>query len=135
MVQSIRLFGPTIGFLISSYALKIYVEPTLTPTINNEDPRWVGAWWLGKFFQNCTYLTKIVILKTINLFPGWYPIGILCWVSAVLLLLFPRTLPRAALRRQTDPQESKNLSWNGRILIPILNHIKIKFQSIIPTYF
>ncbi|XP_065222460.1 solute carrier organic anion transporter family member 74D-like [Planococcus citri] len=89
VVQSIRLFGPTIGFLISSYALKIYIEPNLTPTINNEDPRWVGAWWIG-----------------------WYPIGVLCWVSAALLVMFPRTLPRAALRRQTDPQEPENLSWN-----------------------
>lgn len=46
----IRLFGPTIGFLMSSYALKLYVDPYLTPNINNEDPRWIGAWWIGNVF-------------------------------------------------------------------------------------
>ena len=40
--------NPEFGFLLASYALKIYVEPSLTPFINHEDPRWIGAWWLGK---------------------------------------------------------------------------------------
>ncbi|XKL63602.1 hypothetical protein PGB90_005966 [Kerria lacca] len=77
IVQVIRLFGPTIGFLMSSYALKLYVDPYLTPNINNEDPRWIGAWWIG-----------------------WYPVGVICLILTVLLFLFPRTLPRAAARKQ-----------------------------------
>jgi Organic Anion Transporter Polypeptide (OATP) family len=42
------MVGPTLGYLIASYALEIYVDPFLTPVINSKDQRWIGAWWLGK---------------------------------------------------------------------------------------
>lgn len=44
---------------------------------------------------------------------GWYPIGIACWILAGLLLLFPRMLPRAAMRRSNLPEVSKKLSLAG----------------------
>jgi len=46
---SLRLVGPTFGFLLASAALKMYVNPLMTPLITPENPRWIGAWWLGKF--------------------------------------------------------------------------------------
>jgi hypothetical protein len=46
--MSLRLVGPTLGFLIASGALKLYINPMLTPLITPSDPRWIGAWWLGK---------------------------------------------------------------------------------------
>ena len=42
------LFGPAIGFALSSYCLTIYISPYLTPVINMDDPRWLGAYWMGK---------------------------------------------------------------------------------------
>lgn len=44
-----RMLGPALGYALASMCLKIYISPSLTPTINNLDPRWLGAWWLGWF--------------------------------------------------------------------------------------
>lgn len=37
-----RMIGPIIGFNISAFALKTYIDPTLTPLIAADDPRWLG---------------------------------------------------------------------------------------------
>lgn len=47
-----RMIGPIIGFNISNFALKTYIDPTLTPLIKADDPRWLGK--DGFFFiSNC----------------------------------------------------------------------------------
>ena len=48
ITMALRLIGPTLGFLLASACLKLYISPTMTPIITTEDPRWMGAWWLGK---------------------------------------------------------------------------------------
>ncbi|KAJ1528035.1 hypothetical protein ONE63_007956 [Megalurothrips usitatus] len=79
----LRMLGPCIGYALASVCLKLYISPTLTPTIDNTDPRWLGAWWLG-----------------------WIVLAVLLFLFASVLGLFPRTLPRAAARRaaQQDVQ-------------------------------
>ncbi|KAJ8669937.1 hypothetical protein QAD02_001196 [Eretmocerus hayati] len=72
----LRMLGPAIGYALASFALKFYISPTLTPTINTDDPRWLGAWWLG-----------------------WIILAILLFIFASILALFPKTLPRAAARK------------------------------------
>lgn len=42
-----RLFGNAIGFFLAAQLLKVYIVPDLTPTITPDDPRWLGAWWIG----------------------------------------------------------------------------------------
>jgi Organic Anion Transporter Polypeptide (OATP) family len=50
------MVGPTVGYMLASYALEIYVDPLLTPVITSKDPRWIGAWWLGMIkFQEIQY--------------------------------------------------------------------------------
>lgn len=39
---AMRMIGPIIGFNISNIALKTYINPLLTPTIEADDPRWLG---------------------------------------------------------------------------------------------
>ncbi|XP_059481796.1 solute carrier organic anion transporter family member 74D-like isoform X2 [Neocloeon triangulifer] len=73
--QCLGMIGPTFGFMLSSYALKMYVDPLLTPVITTEDTRWIGAWWFG-----------------------WAPFGIICLLFASLMAMFPRSLPRATQR-------------------------------------
>lgn len=72
----IKMLGPACGYAMASFFLKLFVAPTLTPTIAVNDPRWIGAWWMG-----------------------WVVIGIALAVGALVISLFPRTLPRAAARR------------------------------------
>lgn len=70
------MLGPACGYTLASYSLKIFVLPSLTPTITVQDQRWVGAWWLG-----------------------WLVIGGLLIVGAFFVGMFPKALPRAAARR------------------------------------
>lgn len=83
-VSFIRMLGPTCGSLIASWSLKLYVIPDVTPTITSKDPRWLGAWWMG-----------------------WVLIGFVLLIFAFALSLFPRELPRAALRRRIKVLKQK----------------------------
>ncbi|CAL1679964.1 unnamed protein product [Lasius platythorax] len=83
----LRMLGPAIGYGLASFALKFYISPTLTPTITMQDPRWLGAWWLG-----------------------WIILAILLFVFASIVALFPKTLPRAAARKVLALQRNKSAS-------------------------
>ncbi|CAB3383925.1 Hypothetical predicted protein [Cloeon dipterum] len=75
ITMCLRMVGPTMGYMLASYALEMYVDPLLTPVITPKDPRWVGAWWFG-----------------------WFPFGTITLVLALFVAMFPRSLPRAAQR-------------------------------------
>ncbi|XP_008217820.1 solute carrier organic anion transporter family member 74D [Nasonia vitripennis] len=81
----LRMLGPAIGYGLASFALKFYISPTLTPTITMQDPRWLGAWWLG-----------------------WIILAILLFIFASILALFPKTLPRAAARKALALERNKS---------------------------
>jgi Organic Anion Transporter Polypeptide (OATP) family len=72
-----KMLGPAVGYSIGSFFLKKYIDPSLTPTINNTDPRWLGAWWAG-----------------------WAVLGSMLLVLAVLISMFPHTMPRTVARRR-----------------------------------
>ncbi|KAJ8669939.1 hypothetical protein QAD02_001198 [Eretmocerus hayati] len=69
---ALRTVGPAFGFVLGYLCLKIYIAPTLHPIIENDDPRWLGAWWLG-----------------------WVILGTSMAVIAVLLAMFPRELQKS----------------------------------------
>lgn len=68
---SLRMLGPILGYYLGFFTLRIYVDPSKTPTITNKDPRWVGAWWLG-----------------------WIVLSTLLLILSVLIALFPKELPK-----------------------------------------
>ena len=68
---SLRMFGPFLGFGLGYLMLTTYIDPTKTPLIDNKDPRWLGAWWLG-----------------------WIFLGTLMIFFAILLGMFPKELPK-----------------------------------------
>lgn len=37
---SMRMFGPILGFALAYFMLSFYIDPTLTPIILQNDPRW-----------------------------------------------------------------------------------------------
>ena len=47
MVYCFRLLGPTLGFMLGAFCLRTYVYPSQNVLIEEGDPEWIGAWWLG----------------------------------------------------------------------------------------
>lgn len=62
-ISTIRLLGPTLGFVLSSIFLQFYENPLAPPSFNNRDPRWIGAWWLGFLI-----LGSLILIFTIPMF-------------------------------------------------------------------
>ena len=70
VIWAARLLGPSIGYALGFAALRVYVDPSAEVDFDEDDPRWIGAWWLG--------------------FPV---IAALLLCLAPLLFLFPQRLP------------------------------------------
>lgn len=68
---AMRMTGPVMGFILTYFTSIVYIDPSLTPIIKPDDPRWLGAWWLG-----------------------WIVIGIVMLILAILIGMFPENLPR-----------------------------------------
>lgn len=92
---TLRMFGPALGFLLGYLALNVYIDPTKTPIIDNKDPRWLGAWWLG-----------------------WVFIGLVMLVFAVLIGMFPKKLPKKGPATDTalETLSSSRMSLNGDVI-------------------
>ncbi|KAL6108533.1 slco2a1 [Pungitius sinensis] len=62
---AVSVFGPVIGFLLGSAMLRIYVDVDKIDLgaeveLGHNDPRWVGAWWMGMLVTAaCLLLTSI----------------------------------------------------------------------------
>lgn len=67
---SLRSLGPSLGYILSSFCLKLYIDPSAKHEFSQEDPRWLGAWWLG-----------FLIIGTLQV------------LIAFPMLLFPKRLP------------------------------------------
>lgn len=80
----LRLLGPAGGYALASFCLKIYISPDLTPTITINDPRWLGAWWMG-----------------------WLILAASLFGFAFVMCMFPKQLPRAALRKRIASERRK----------------------------
>jgi solute carrier organic anion transporter family, member 5A len=79
-----RLLGPALGYTLASLCLKLYISPDLTPIITDRDIRWLGAWWLG-----------------------WLIFALVLFVCSISTMMFPRELPRAAVRRRLEKEKIK----------------------------
>lgn len=64
---ALRTIGPTLGYLLGWICLTLYIDPSLHPVIDKNDPRWLGAWWLG-----------------------WIVLGITMGMFAMLMAMFPK---------------------------------------------
>lgn len=71
----------------------MYIAPELTPVITNKDPRWLGAWYFGWIFIACVLVT-----------------------FSVLMALFPKELPRSALRKRIALEKEMRKNVNNQIV-------------------
>ncbi|XP_017054172.1 solute carrier organic anion transporter family member 74D isoform X2 [Drosophila ficusphila] len=76
MSMFLRMLGPAIGYSLAALCLRLYIEPSLEPLIGREDPRWMGAWWLG-----------------------WLVLAAMTLIAALFLFMFPKELPSSRKRR------------------------------------
>lgn len=107
-----RMLAPALGYTLASMSLKFYISPSLTPTINDLDPRWLGAWWVGWAFLAILLTPLTLFLGNISFWPitfievelitsHWS--NFLCSSTA----MFPKTLPRAAVRRTIQNEKNR----------------------------
>ncbi|KMY95754.1 solute carrier organic anion transporter family member 74D [Drosophila simulans] len=103
MSTFLRMLGPAIGYSLAAVCLRLYIEPTLEPLIGQEDPRWLGAWWLG-----------------------WLVLAAITLVSAILLFMFPKQLPSARKRRlqQKQDERKQSLPLNERSFADMMKTVK-----------
>lgn len=47
VMSTLRQLATPVGYALAAYCLKFWVSPELHPTITNDDPRWIGNWWVG----------------------------------------------------------------------------------------
>nr|CAD7432302.1 unnamed protein product [Timema monikensis] len=102
----LRLLGPAIGYSLASLSLEFFISPTLTPLIGTKDPRWLGAWW-----------------------SGWILLGCVMFLFGVLLSLFPKTLPDAAVRKMVANEKRRLMGAE-----PEKEHEKPSFKDMIATF-
>ncbi|KAL5284833.1 hypothetical protein ACFFRR_006885 [Megaselia abdita] len=78
-----RLLGPALGYSLASWCLKFYIAPNLTPVITIDDPRWLGAWWIG-----CIVIGASLI------------------IPSLILSCFPREMPKTVYRKLTSSKDT-----------------------------
>ncbi|XP_077990339.1 solute carrier organic anion transporter family member 3A1-like [Glandiceps talaboti] len=83
IVYAVMGFGPLFGFYIGATVSTIWVDfgkvDTATIPFDEEDPRWVGAWWLGLLIAAFLYL-----------------------FVALMFLFLPKRLPQQIQKSKTD---------------------------------
>nr|CAD7461926.1 unnamed protein product [Timema tahoe] len=102
----LRLLGPAIGYSLASLSLEFFISPSLTPLIGTKDPRWLGAWW-----------------------SGWILLGCVMFLFGLLLSLFPKTLPDAAVRKMVANEKRRLMGAE-----PEKEHEKPSFKDMIATF-
>ncbi|KAL7045220.1 hypothetical protein ACKWTF_002174 [Chironomus riparius] len=107
----IRLLGPAGGYTLASLCLGIYIAPDLTPTITNNDPRWLGAWYLG-----------------------WIILGFILFLFVPIMGMFPKELPRAAVRNRVVKEKERRL--RAKSLDVKESHVdeKTSFSGMLATF-
>uniref|UniRef100_A0A1A9WTI7 Solute carrier organic anion transporter family member n=1 Tax=Glossina brevipalpis TaxID=37001 RepID=A0A1A9WTI7_9MUSC len=58
----VRILGPASGFIVGSFCTRWYVTLT-NPGFTANDPRWIGAWWLGPVI-----IGSLMLLSSVAMF-------------------------------------------------------------------
>ncbi|CAN7989024.1 unnamed protein product [Ixodes hexagonus] len=101
-LYAFRLMGPVVGFFLSSLCLSYPEDLSDNPDMRVEDPRWIGAWWVG-------YLV----------------IGVGIFLSALPMFFFPKKIrsKAAANKPNTLGAEEKGLKAEVKETMQALNRL------------
>ncbi|XP_063278855.1 solute carrier organic anion transporter family member 4C1 [Prinia subflava] len=69
---AMSLLGPAIGYVLGGQLLKIYIDIQIPEStkVDQDDPRWLGAWWMG--FLACFFAIWLLIIP-FSCFPKHLP--------------------------------------------------------------
>lgn len=87
VTSGVRILGPTLGFVLGSFCTRLYVDPFQDPSITPNDPRWIGAWWLG------------LVVVSVALF-----------LTSLAMFSFPHRLPFSPAQASPAHQQALNPS-------------------------
>lgn len=79
----VRILGPSFGFLLGAFCTRLYADLSTEPNMDPNNPRWVGAWWLGLVGISVTLL-----------------------LASVPMFAFPKQLPRPKSTSSTSSSSS-----------------------------
>ncbi|XP_070571286.1 solute carrier organic anion transporter family member 2B1-like [Ptychodera flava] len=98
-LHAVNFIGPIVGMPLSVQFIKRYVDfyrvDQTTLDIDQRDPRWVGAWWMGYLLLGC----------------------LMC-IFALLMFLAPKQIPsnrKPTQDEQGDGEETLNTARNRRV--------------------
>ena len=96
-----KLIGPTFGYLLGAKCLTTYVHPGQQPDdVNERDPRWIGAWWIG--------------------FPV---IATLLLLFSLPLMFFPQRLPKTDTDANKENKKKDKLEKEKSDFLPALKRL------------
>lgn len=55
---SLRILGPVCGYSLAGWSLSYWVDPASPPDIPPRHPSWIGAWWIGNYFNMVFFLSE-----------------------------------------------------------------------------
>uniref|UniRef100_A0A8C9UJ14 Solute carrier organic anion transporter family member 4C1 n=1 Tax=Serinus canaria TaxID=9135 RepID=A0A8C9UJ14_SERCA len=70
--HAMSLLGPAIGYVLGGQLLRIYIDIQIPKStkVDQDDPRWLGAWWIG--FLACFFAVWLLIIP-FSCFPRHLP--------------------------------------------------------------
>uniref|UniRef100_A0A8V5H5A5 Uncharacterized protein n=1 Tax=Melopsittacus undulatus TaxID=13146 RepID=A0A8V5H5A5_MELUD len=89
---AMSLLGPAVGYVLGGQLLNIYIDIEIPEStkMDPDDPRWLGAWWIG--FLVCFVATWPLIIP-FSCFPKYLPgkhLTIMDYIRRVLFYFWPR---------------------------------------------
>ncbi|XP_017928430.1 solute carrier organic anion transporter family member 4C1 isoform X3 [Manacus vitellinus] len=72
IAYAMSLLGPAIGYVVGGQLLNVYIDIQIPEStkVDQDDPRWLGAWWIG--FLACFFATWLLIIP-FSMFPKHLP--------------------------------------------------------------
>ncbi|XP_064498729.1 solute carrier organic anion transporter family member 4C1 [Pseudopipra pipra] len=72
IAYAMSLLGPAIGYVLGGQLLNVYIDIQIPEStkVDQDDPRWLGAWWIG--FLACFFAIWLLIIP-FSMFPKHLP--------------------------------------------------------------